>query len=371
MQGDFKKFLIKSVLFSLPLAAFFGFMTLVLFYSGELTLIHKIIEQQKSSKEEVLLGLAYSNPDIYFKTQSSLERNAQILALGASRTMQFRSLFFNNPGDFYNAGGAVEKIADFNIFLEKIPAGKEPKIIIIGLDHHFFNPNIISFEESGKEEPKFWGVWQNGIKSLIGDYFKGKFSLSEIFSQNGKKIGLNAIVNNDGFMNDGSYHYTKYILKPESNPDYQFKDTFLRIDTGTRRFQYSNDVSEEALKELDNFLKKASARNIYVVGFLPPYAHAVYEKMISMENKYGYLKKLEGRLLPLFSNYGFKFYDFSDINQTGSSDSEAIDGFHGSEKTYLRMFLIMMQKDAKLKESADKKYLKEMLDKSDNNYYVF
>lgn len=373
MQKDLKKFLTRSFLFLLPLILFFGCLTFILLAAGELVSIKEIVRMQKNSEDQILLGLAYSNPDIYFKTESALERSPKILVLGASRTMQFRSLFFKNPDEFYNAGGAVEKIEDFNKFLEKLPFGKEPKIIIIGLDHHFFNPNINNFEENSAEKPKFWGVWQNGIKGLIKDYLKRKFSLAEIISsrQGSEKFGLNAIINNDGFLNDGSYHYTKYIVNPESNPDYQFKDTLLRIDTGTRRFQYSNEVSEKAIEELDGFLKSAKERNIYIVGFLPPYAHLVYEKMSSMGDKYGYIKKLDNELSPLFSNYGFKFYDFSDINSAGSSDKEAIDGFHGSEKTYVRMLILMLEKNAELREAADKNYLKKMLDKSDNNYYVF
>lgn len=374
-QKNIFKFIARSFLFTLPLIIFFGGLTLSLYYSGELTPISKVIQAQKNSEKPVLLGLAYSNPDSYFKMESVLTRNPEIIALGPSRVMQFRSMFFKESGSFYNAGGVTERIEDYNYFLDKIPEGKEPKIIIVGFDHQYFNPNRNNSEEilGFAAKPKFWGVWQTGITGLLKDYIKRKFSLSDIFfrKQDVDKIGLNAIINNDGFLNDGSYHYSKFIKNPQSNPDYQFKDTFERINNGVRRFQYSNEVSEKATVELEKFLQKAKERNIHIIGFLPPYAHAVYEKMMSMGDKYGYILKIKDSLDPAFKKYEFKFYDFSDINSIGSNDKETIDGFHGTEKAYLRLFLLMLEKDKTLKQVADKTYLEKMLENTKNDYYVF
>jgi len=373
-MSETKQFFMRLFLFLFPLGIVFGSLTYVLFVSGELTSIVK----QEQSNSPLLLGLAYSNTDTYLKMQSVLERNPEIIALGTSRVMSFRAEFFEDPDLFYNAGGAIEKITHFSHFLQAIPEEGGPEVIILGLDQSFFNQNpsnLLSddIQQKLSQPPRLGGVWQKGVIGLVRDYMQKKFTLHDIFSpQKGiKKIGLSALVNNNGFLNDGSYHYGKITEDPTSSPDYQFKDTLGRIATGTRRFQYSADVSQESVQELATFLQQAKERNITVIGFLPPYAHVVYETMMSMGEKYAYIRNLNEVLQPVFQKNEFDLYDFSDLAELGASDKETIDGFHGSEKAYLRLFLLMASDNEVLKQHVDVEYLEERLSNSEGDYYVF
>lgn len=376
MNQDAKQFLIRLILFIFPLFIYFGSLTYILFLSGELISVERLVKRE--SNTPLLFGLAYSNADVYVKMQSVLEKNPEVIALGTSRVMQFRSELFKDPTVFYNAGGAVEKLTHLSFFLNTIPEGKEPKIIILGLDQSLFNQNPENhlpddIQQRLVHPPRFGAVWQNGVTGLVRDYIHGKFEIGDIFSrQHGiRKIGLNALVNNNGFRNDGSYHYGKIMADPQSNPDYEFANTFARIAKGTQRFQYSKDVSEQSVQELAIFLQKAKERNITVVGFLPPYAHAVYEKMMSMGDNYAYLKKLKGVLDPVFQENGFSLYDFSDLASLGATDKETIDGFHGSGKAYVRLFIAMAKDNKILKEYADIPYLRDRLNKSANDFEAF
>ena len=344
----------------------------MLVLSGELTPVARLIQEQQNGDRPVLLGLAYTNPDRYLKLQSVVERQPSLVVLGTSRSMQFRAAFFADPGEFYNAGGGVETIRDFSGFLSRIPEGLEPAIMIIGLDQYFFNDKF-DMQERPFDKPQQGAVWQSGVKGLAPDYMKGKFRLSDIFARQGqvKKIGLNALMNNNGFLNDGSYYYGSIMEDPTSSLDYQFQDTFKRIEAGNRRFQYGKEISKEALEELEKFLKLAKERNVYVIGFLPPYAHEVYERMMAMEDKYTYILKLEGSLGPIFDAHGFGLYDFSDLATLGATDKETIDGFHGSEKAYVRLLLLMAEDNGMLGQRVDSKYLGERLNSSANDYSVF
>jgi hypothetical protein len=62
------------------------------------------------------------------------------------------------------------------------------------------------------------------------------------------------------------------------------------------------------------------------------------------------MKKLFSTLKPLFDRKGYTLIDASDMANLGASDKEALDGFHGSEKSYLRLILKLASIDNKLKD---------------------
>ena len=375
-----KRFAVKLFIFLFPFLLLYGFPFYVLFVSGDLAPVEQVIREQKMSKALVLFGPAYSNFSPYFRLKSVLEREPDIVSLGTSRVMQFRSRFFRSGVSFYNAGGAVYRIEHFESFLEKIPSGKEPKLIFMGLDQYFFNPNW-NDETPGDFEKQLSANNYNALDILLdnwqqvySDYFGKKYSLRSLSA--GRKnnlIGLNALANGNGTRNDGSYRDAKYIRDPfnPKNSDYQFKNVFDRIAKGDRRFEYSETISEGAIGTLERFLKKCKERGVHVVGFLPPYPHVVYEKMVSMP-QYQYLSQIAPHLKPLFARYGFDFYDFSDISWIGASDTETLDGLHGSEKAYLRAFTVMVESSSTLRHYAqDIAYLKKVLYDAPNDYEVF
>lgn len=364
----------------LPLVIFLGFPFLILFNSRELVPIKKVIEEQRKNNTLVLFGLAYRDLNSYYKLMSVLERDPVIIALGSSRTLQFRSAFFRKNAEFFNAGASVGKIEDFKHFLNKIPSQSRLRIIIVGLDQYFFNPNWVKSQEydDGSELSKRHDsleAWNLGWRKAYEDYSNKKFLLKELFVHRygEERVGLNAIVNSNGFRNDGSYYYGKIISNPEDpgNEDYQFQNTLRRINMGVSRFEYSKDISAISVDELERFLIYCHERNIYVIGFLPPFAPSVYNLIKSKGLKYQYIFQLPSTLNPIFNKYHFGFYDFTDISNLGSSDKETIDGFHGSEKAYLRLFIRMAEKEKVLKEYVDINYLNKKLDNSKSDYLVF
>ncbi len=133
-----KKFIRNLTIFLLPILCLLGFNLFILTLSGELFSPDRIIACQ--STDNGLIGLAYSNPIKYIKLKITEHKKPKILLLGTSRVMQFRDFFFNNPELFYNAGGAISKIKDFNIFINTLET-ENIQIVIVGLDQYFFNKN--------------------------------------------------------------------------------------------------------------------------------------------------------------------------------------------------------------------------------------
>ena len=87
---------------------------------------------------------------------------------------------------------------------------------------------------------------------------------------------------------------------------------------------------------------------------------------------YEYIFKLDDALNPLFRKFDFDFYDFTDLASLGASDVETIDGFHGSEKAYLRLYIKIAERNEKLRRYSEEiAVLEKRLNDSTNDYMIF
>ena len=346
---------LKLLLLVLPaVIAVFGFPFFVLAIGGELTPVSRVVERQATSRLGVLYGPSYTNPVRPLKLAALLRRAPDVAVLGTSRVLQFRAQMFRDPDRFYNAGAAAPTVWDLRSFLRDIPQDRQPKLLIVGLDQYLFNPNFAEFRKTAPATETSWvDIVQTSRWTVYGDYTSGKFTLSALFRENRNdvRLGLNAIINNNGFRNDGSYHYGKYLANPRdpANEDLDFRDTLTRIEKGDRRFEYGRRASPEAARELEAFLQLCRARGIHVVAFLPPFAHEVYARIMNLGDRYGYFRDLRSVLPAMFERYGYALFDFSDLQAVGASDLETIDGFHASERAYLRVLLEMQERDSVLR----------------------
>jgi hypothetical protein len=287
-------------------------------------------------------------------------RNPSVVALGSSRVMQFRESFFRDPARFYNAGGAVARVDDFNAFIEQVDtAGVE--LFVVGLDHYFFNESWDDMKASPETfENTFSTLGVLRKQKLVQDHWSGKIDPTRLGRP--VRVGLTAMMYDEGFRADGSYRYGRIIGFSELAWDIDFQDTFKRMQAGNKRFQYAADVNEEALRELDSFLAVCQEKGIQVVGILPPFAHEVWSALLAQGEDYAYMRRLYSALKPIFDAHAFGLFDFSDIESVGSSDAETIDGFHGSEVAYLRLTLEMAARSDVLRPYVDSGSLERMLE---------
>lgn len=368
----------KLMILFLPIFLFYSLSFLILFLSGELVSINHLVNENLDKKEGFLMGLGYSNPVKNYKMQSTIKRSPKVLALGTSRVMQFRSGMFKD-NVFYNAGGGVSRMEHFMQFLNRIPNGKEPEVLIIGLDHYFFNDNWRNSPQSKMEGVEGYESSVNWFDPSIhtkvyADWINDKFSLAMLYQGLIEKEnikGINAIIKNNGFRSDGSYYYGKVDPEDTLKEDYKFRNTYDRIIKGNRRFEYGSQVSKSSLTELAGFLSECKRRKIHVVGFLPPYAHEIWLKMYQDSTRYGYLKNIYSNISVTFNKFNFSCFDFSDIKSLGATDQEILDGFHGSEKAYFRIIIHLSLQDKILKNyTLNIETLNGYLNSS-NDIYVF
>lgn len=368
----------------MPFLAVGSFPILVLLASGEILPVDRMVRIQERDSKPILIGLAYSNPVCDRKLKYCLDFEPDIVILGSSRALQFRSKFFSGC-KFYNMAGGFGKIQDFMSFVRRIPKGKEPKVILMAPDQWYFNstsPKGGAVDVYDDYKPNFEKIFVNFWTQTYTDYWQRKFTLSKLIfpRRDGvTRIGLGALFNGNGFRKDGSYAWIRDESYPTIKHDGNesvLKSKFGVFVEGLGKkkepfFEYDNEVAPAALEEARSFLAECKARGIHVVGFLPPYPHVVYEKIRLLPQDYGYMLKLGPELTSLFDEFGFSFFDLTDLASTGASDWETFDVFHASEKAALRSFILMAEKDKVLAGYADLNYLRKRLADEPGDYNVF
>jgi hypothetical protein len=374
-----KAFVIKIIIFSIPLLILFLIPASFLFFSNE---NYKSIDNIIKSKENYLVGYAYNEQNYKYLKYKELEnrKDLDLIALGSSRILQFRAKMFTSS--FYNAGYTISSISDFKPFIESNFKLKKPKTLIIALDQWMFNGNWDDLVDYNRKKR----VWQASftkkasittLYKVWSDLFTGKYGFEILFS-NSKyhplKIGLNAIVNNKGFRKDGSIYYgtqiQKLLVEDSTANDFGYLDTYSRIDNGNRRFEYGNKVSDMSLQALNDLLLFCRNNDIYVVAILPPFANSVNLKLKQSGN-YSYMDSIYSKSQKIFNQYNFELWNMTNLNKYHSNDRETIDGFHGGEVSYIKMLIHMIENGSKLKKFTNLQNLKNDLNNKENNYSVY
>lgn len=375
-----RKFLIRILIYSIPSILFIIPALIILKTSGEsYTRLDKLLKNEG----KYLIGYVYDETNYKYLKWKEIDSkpSKQLLALGSSRILQFRDSMFN--ASFYNAGYMVERICDFTPFLLSIPKGNYPDILIISLDQWMFNENWDEIKENCTNPDKLEYSFKRSpsSKTLLNvwsDFTKGKYNISILYERDDfdsiSKVGLNAIMNDTGFRNDGSFFYGKQIEKltkaVSTDENDKYMDTYSRIDAGTNRFEYGSNINARALEEIDRFLEYCQANGIFVVAILPPFATEVNDYMKKCGN-YIYMDKIFTEANIIFEKYHFELWDMSDLSKYYSSDHETIDGFHGGEVTYLRMLIYMTENGSKIKEYTELERMNKDLAHRVNDFVVY
>jgi hypothetical protein len=347
-----KPFLIRLLLFFVPLLAYATSTTGVAAYSGEFLPLRQVVALQQG-EAPVLYGRAYRDNYFAFKLLSTKARKPEVLSIGSSRMLEFRSMFFNRKSSaFYNAAHAAQSIYAVHQFLMALESSELPKVLIISLDQPWFNASSRFSVAPTAADPvddettlDFTHVANVG-RNVTVDTVTRKIKLSQIMRRTepvhgAQAVGLNAIVNGMGFRNDGSYQYGTDIINPPSfasRMEEGFNDLRDNVDS---HFIAGADLSQAALDELELILQFARANDMFVIGFAPPYAPTIYGQMMA-DGKHSYIPKEITAIQALFKRYEFGYFDFSDAAQLGATEDDMVDSFHASEFINLRMYLQML-----------------------------
>lgn len=348
-----RRFFLKLLVFIMPISLYLFSTTSVLLYTGEIKPLPEIVQLQSGSAP-VLYGRAYRDNYYSFKLVAAQTRQPEILALGSSRVMQFRSAFFNrHPSAFYNAGGAAQSIYEAAQYVNMLGEHTRLRVLIIALDEPWFNarnsgdPTTQRLSQQVDEENMPALDQALSVSpTLVSDFIKGKISLERVLSRTepvhgAAAYGLNAIMNGNGFRDDGSYQYGGMILHPRTTTQ-RLEETFQRLKADTGQQRSGSAVSKDSLRELDQILTWARDEHVFVIGFIPPFAPSLYNAMME-DGQHTYIPLEAEKLRQRFADYGFAFFDYSTPVVVNGTDDLMLDGEHPSEYMCLLMYIDMLR----------------------------
>ncbi len=372
------KFLLKIFLFSTPLILIMLIASFIAIKSKE---NYYNIDAVIKANEKYLIGYAYNDSVArYIKYKTIAEHDKfTIIAIGSSRVLQFREEMFKKS--FYNAGYTVSSICDFEMFLKTIPKEKYPNYLIMGIDPWMFNEAADSLNKN--RQPTYWSSnptisfvpkWEY-FRNILGDIFKGKITFSNIQTKHKYiTIGLNALINTDGFRKDGSRAsglvIPKLLRGDTSLINSNFQVIKYRIENQIWPAFYADKINLHAVSVLERFLSFCMLNKIQVIGFITPYADWAQKKIIDSD-KYGYLDQINPTLKPVFDKYKFEYYYYPSVKYCDSDDSETLDGGHGGEKTYLKILINMLKSGSSLNKVCNITKLERDLNSTQNRYVVY
>lgn len=374
----YKKFLFRIFLFFLPFEVPIIIALSIIIVSKE---YYYNIDKVIMSKEKYLVGYAYSdNITRYLKYKTITENNKyNIIAIGSSRVLQFREEMFRK--NFYNAGYTVSSISDFEVFIRTIPKEKYPDYIIIGLDQWMFNEAVNDLKT--KKKPSYWTRNPTTINrpklehcnNILRDIYNRKITFSNLQTKHDYlTIGLNALINTDGFRTDGSRASGLFIPKLLKGDTAlmasNLKEIKKRIENQDWPLQYADKINLNAVSVLDTFLFFCTKNKIQVIGFIPPFADWTQKRLID-SGKYGYLTQIDSAVKPVFEKYKFNYYFYPSAKYCDSNDSEMLDGSHGGEMMHVRILIKMLKSGSVLNNVCDVNQLEKDLNNAKNRYVIY
>ncbi|MEK7078195.1 MAG: hypothetical protein AAB911_01365 [Patescibacteria group bacterium] len=341
-----KLFLKNIFLFWLPLVIIFFILEAVIFYSGELLPIKRVISLQTKSRQDILFGRKIADQSLRtYKYLTILSKKPDVLVLGSSRVMQIRQEMFDDSEKFYNAGGLIHNIADLIDFIKLLPDEAKPKTIILGVDFYWLgekNDLIYGLSEdlSKKEEAYQWKAHLYVARYLFLQIAKNPiYIFKKVVDEqepieSKSAIGLNALLFGDGFRSDGSYQYGHNIQEMANEIKFIDGEKVLdRINNGTDPFEQGSFFSEDRFNLLAEFLEISKKKGIKVVGLATPFSSEVIKELKSSVYQRDLFNNFQARIPLLFDEFGFQFFDYSDLASLGLNDLYMFDGMHSTEVT--------------------------------------
>ncbi len=350
-------FLFKVLLFILPVGAIFAVPMAVFFLAREHVSMESAVLRQLHSRE-ILYGKAFIDSDNtgrLYKRALAAQRDSRIVALGSSRTLEFREEFFADQAAFINVSFGGADIGLLEESLKRIPV-ERVEVVLLGLDQSLFKPGYepAPIRESQTVRARFHDFLTQHWRKIYLDLAQQRFSVSALLklSFSAKNIGLSALVHGNGFRSDGSYRYGKELTSQSRRADLAtiVETTLKNIRADRSSFDYGAEVSPDSLISLDRLLQYAKKENIIVVGFIPPYVPEIYDEITGVNDAYAVtVEELPREISRRFEDQDYQLFDFSDARVLGDVRHEFVNDTHATDKLNLRMLLYMAARSPELR----------------------
>lgn len=367
-----RRFWLKLLLFMSPFLLMAGLLVAFAVYVGEFAFLSQIASLQNQYDHLVLYDSRFQE-DVPYRRAMLQARQPEILLLGSSRTLTFRSGFFNKNSDvFYNAS---LRTLDVALSAEVAPlflADSSPKILLLALDQPAFRADYARFWPPVNLQGEFLSAFDR-VASLVQDSWKNRdeISLSMVLARHepvygGFAQGYTAISVGRGYRNDGSLQ----LGYPEVNVNRDALSNFFDVPR-VHIYETGTETNPQAFEQVEAILALAESKGIQVVGFFPPFAPTSYAEQLA-NPQHSYIPQAASRLNDLFQAYDAQFFDFSNGTDLGIGDEMMIDDWHLSERASLLLYLRLLEAlPASFEAYSDADYLQSRLESSEHPLIIF
>ncbi len=338
------RFWLKLALFALPFALAFLIFSGFLVYTGESVPMSTVIALQMSDSP-VMYRPRFGARDATFKMLSIDARKPQIITIGSSHVLQFRSMFFNRqPHAFYNAGGPAFSLDQVEEILRRIDPDALPKFVIFGIDSVWFNDAYvypIDYQAHDPNDLETLFQVNRGVMQILLQ--KEPIDVGLLLARReplrgGLALGWRAIRDGQGYRNDGSEQFGDFIVKHYLWPQNERQHHLDLLRDGKEMYIPGDTVSPSRLAQMERILQFCRQHGIQPIGFPQVFSPTQYQQMMA-DGQHTYVWKLTPLLQDLFARYGGRYFDYSNGAALGGTDDDFYDGWHASERLTLHMYI--------------------------------
>ncbi len=353
-----RSFWLRLLAFFLPVALLCSVPMAAMVISRELLPVDQLVEVHANGDPRALLLGSYTNAVKRYKVLTALHYEPSIVALGSSRALGFRSLFFQGAiHTFYNGGQTADRTWNLRRILRRLAPDTHLRALIVTLDQWWFNDRILENADQPGVDAQFdqandvLGNMSAGMQSWH-DWLSGVWSFQGLL-RGAPNLGIEARMTGSGLRRDGSMLYGLDQLHPERRAHQeQLKQVLDSIEHGEGHYAFGDTVSEAYLQEVGRFLDDCRKLHLEVVGVLPPFAPTV-ERALGASAHHTYLRVLPEMLRKLFQARGYSLFDYTSCERLGCSDQAFVDGHHSGEGVYAKMLYAMAEETPWLSAKLD------------------
>lgn len=323
----------RALAFLLPVLVVAAGLEVALWRTAESWLSETIVAWQKDNRSLYMRELLPQD-FVRYKLDLIALRRPRVLVVGSSRGMQIRSDMLGvDDLAFVNGGGLVETLGDLETLFDRLPAGARPGVIVLAIDHWWFNPAWADAPRPAPGEGALdWRAHLTALRRLatqpaaVADGLFGPPATARGL------LGLTARRTGSGFRADGSLAQVEWEFADRETPPIG-----ERVAHATHQFAAASTVSPERVARLGAFLNRARALGVDVVGFAPPFSSSVVAALRVDDRHRGLMCSFSTAMSTLFAAADRPFVDATDLSTLGLDDSYMFDPWHAAETFHVHL----------------------------------
>lgn len=384
MLSEKRMFILKLLFILLPMGAITSVPFIFAVRMKEALSYEQILAVQEAQCPLVMFGPRTITGRIHFKVYNAIEREPEVLVIGNSLMVTYRSALLNkNPSAFYNAAANGTSINTSHFMVREIlnQTDNLPSVILLGLSpSDFANANIAQdVAQPEIDDPiNLQTIYDSGINSLISAY-EAEYNFNRVvdllrtrFSPSGELLyGHTARFATSGYRNDGSYRFGSLTIENAAVGRQLSYETWLEPENTVRAVIPSDEVMPNAMYHTEQILQLAQQNNVFVIGLLPSYMPSI-EYYMAESGDYTYLPQAIEQLNILFESYGFGFYSQDDLPNMTYEDEVYFDGRHYSEAAAAEIYLqFLADYPDLLGEYSSAEWIQTQIEQAENPFDFF